>query len=123
MRRKLLNRLLLIGAAATAGALIAAPTVVGLSGNTSFSRDLRVPVPSGAHHVQPVDFAPSARHSPGDVASTDVTDDHGGDRRPSANAAAPTSTSDDGTSVIEDRHRGGDDRSDRSSDEDRGSDG
>lgn len=91
-----MNRLLLIGAAAVAGALIATPTVIGLSGNTSFSRDLQVPVPSGAHHVRPVDFSsaappaqdrtsPAARdrnrgedHPRRHVASSDATDDHGG---------------------------------------------
>jgi hypothetical protein len=128
MWTKAMNKLLLIGAAAAAGALIATPTVVGLSGNTSFSRDLRVPVPSGAHHVQPVDLSPSASRSPTEdatsharddrggvedhpgrhVAPSDATDDHGGLR------TSDSTRSGDGSPGTDDHSGGGNDRSGRS---------
>ncbi len=121
-----MNRLLMLGATAIAGALIATPTLIGLSGNTSFSRDLQVPVPPGAHDVQLSDLTPSVAHSapsasedrtsgpgaehgriedrPGhDVASSAATDDHGGLR--TANSSGPGGGSSGG-----DDHRGGDDR-------------
>jgi hypothetical protein len=97
-----MNRLLLIAAAAVAAPLIAAPTLVGLSGNTSFSRDIPVPVPSGAHHVRFVEPAsspapssprtesrsgrdrrgdgPTDDHPRASVAPTRGIDDHGGRR-------------------------------------------
>lgn len=113
------NRLLLIGATAAAGALIATPTVIGLSGNTSFTRDIHVPVPSGAHHVEASDLtpSPSAAHAtqsrpehhggvedhPGrDVASSGTTDDHGGLRTSNSGSGRGPSGSDD------DRGGGGD---------------
>ncbi|HZC73334.1 MAG TPA: hypothetical protein VE442_21745 [Jatrophihabitans sp.] len=117
-----MNRLLLIGGAAAAAALIATPTVVGLSGNTSFSRDLRVPVPSGAHHVQPSDLTSSPRedrrgdgrhgggaedHSGSGVAPSSTADDHGGLRTGgnSGPGGGPSGRGD---------HKGGDDHSGRS---------
>jgi hypothetical protein len=87
----MLNRLLVGAAGLVAGTLVATPAVLGLSGNSSFSRDIRVPVPSGAHQVQFVESSDSVRPSgepeptetgedrPGhDVVSGDATDDHGG---------------------------------------------
>lgn len=87
----MLNRLLIGAAGIVAGTLVATPAVLGLSGNSSFSRDIRVPVPSGAHQVHFTESSDSAqragepeptetvedrpRH---DVVSSDVTDDHGG---------------------------------------------
>jgi hypothetical protein len=95
--KRITNRLVLIGAAVLAAALVAAPTVLGLTGNTSFSRDLEVPVPSGARSVHfagpspaepsestaldtPHDAATEVREARrgSDVAAGDATDDHGG---------------------------------------------
>lgn len=130
MRNAVLNRIRLAGAVAAASALIATPTVVGLSGNTSFSRDLRVPVPSGAHDVRPSDLAPSSsphHHSGGrqqrgtggvedrpghDVAPSGTADDHGGLRTGGSSGPEPTSGS--GGSSSGDDDRGGDDRRGRS---------
>jgi hypothetical protein len=125
MWRNATNRMLLIGATAAAGALIATPTVLGLSGNTSFTRDIRVPVPSGAQHVQPRDLTPSpspsgqspseSRHHHGggaedhpghDVATSGATDDHGGLRTDNSGSGRGSSGPD--------QHGGGDDRSGRS---------
>ena len=87
----MLNRLLIGAAGLVAGTLVATPAVLGLSGNSSFSRDIQIPVPSGAHRVHFVDSSDgrhaslepepteSAEDRPGhDVVSTDATDDHGG---------------------------------------------
>jgi hypothetical protein len=87
----MLNRLLIGAAGLVAGTLVATPAVLGLSGNSSFSRDLHVPVPSGAHQVHFDDSSDAARHSaepepsesredrPGSgVVSSDANDDHGG---------------------------------------------
>ena len=87
----MLNRLLIGAAGLVAGTLVATPAVVGLSGNSSFSRDIRIPVPSGAHQVHFVESSDAAQPSlepepteriedrPGhDVVSSDATDDHGG---------------------------------------------
>lgn len=112
--------MLLIGATAVAGALIATPTVIGLSGNTSFTRDIHVPVPSGAQHVKLSDLTPAGPtrspeirredrggvedHPGRDVAPSDTTDDHGGLR--TDNSGSGRGASDD--------HNGGNDRSGRS---------
>lgn len=87
----MLNRLLIGAAGLVAGTLVATPAVLGLSGNSSFSRDIHVPVPSGAHRVHFVESSDGAHASiepepsesaedrPGhDVVSTEATDDHGG---------------------------------------------
>ena len=42
---------LVIATAGTASVLAAAPAVAGLVGNSSFSQQIPVPVPSGAHQV------------------------------------------------------------------------
>ena len=47
----MLNRLLIGAAGLVAGSLVATPAVLGLSGNSSFTRDIQVPVLSGAHRV------------------------------------------------------------------------
>jgi hypothetical protein len=95
----MLNRLLIGAAGLIAGSLVATPAVLGLSGNSSFSRDIQVPVPSGAHQVRFVEPEPSEATSatpqprsseltddrPGhDVVSSDATDDHGGLRSSSS---------------------------------------
>ena len=107
-----MNRLLLIVAATAGGALIATPAVIGLSGNTSFSRDIQVPVPSGAQHVELSDLTPTAsplrpeqtRHRdrggvedhPGrDVAPSGTTDDHGGLRTHNSGPGSGSSGPDD----------------------------
>ena len=88
----MLNRLLIGAAGLVASGLVAAPALLGLSGNSSFSRDIRVPVPSGAHQVHFAEPEPADRNSssvepapgatedhPGhDVVSGGATDDHGG---------------------------------------------
>ena len=94
----MLNRLLIGAAGLVAGTLVATPAVLGLSGNSSFSRDIQIPVPSGAHAVHFAEPEPgddrsgaptadperTAEDRPGDdVRSSDATDDHGGLRRSS----------------------------------------
>lgn len=86
----MLNRLLIGAAGLVAGTLVAAPAVLGLSGNSSFSRDIQIPVPSGAHQVHFTEPSDSTQpHEPEptetgedrpdrDVVSSDATDDHGG---------------------------------------------
>jgi hypothetical protein len=86
----MLNRLLIGAAGLLAGTLVATPAVLGLSGNSSFSRDIQIPVPSGAHQVHFVEAEPSDSRSrqpapsgtedhPGhDVVSGGGIDDHGG---------------------------------------------
>jgi hypothetical protein len=99
----MLNRLIIGAAGLVAGTLVAAPAVLGLSGNSSFSRDLQVPVPSGAHSVS---FdSPSRSNDDGPL--HDVGDDHGGAR----------AGGDDGV-----RHELGDDREVRRSGADDGDD-
>jgi hypothetical protein len=102
MWRKIMNRVLLIAAIAVAGAAIATPTVLGLSGNTSFTRDIRVPVPSGAHHVEPDDLVPSA--TPHDLAAN-RHEDHRGEDRP-GHDVAPSATTDDHGGLTTDHHGG-----------------
>jgi hypothetical protein len=111
----MLNRVLIAAATAVAAAAIAAPTMVGLTGNSSFSRSIPVPVPAGAHHVRLSDPAddrspsgqptssghPSsaARTShaeddrPGGVTSTARSDDHGGLRDTTVATPRPAATS------------------------------
>jgi hypothetical protein len=137
MWRKLINRMLLIGATAVAGALIATPAIIGLSGNTSFTRDIQVPVPSGAQHIQLSDLTPSAgpqhasarrrevrrgvedRHGvedhPGrDLAPSATTDDHGG-LRSDDHGGRRTDNSESGRGPSgTDDHGGRDDRAARS---------
>ena len=112
----MLNRLLLAVGGLIAAALVATPAVMGLSGNSSFSRDIQVPVPSGAHQVHfvtPSDRSPE--HSPSTgaqdrphhhTASSDAVDDHGGLRASSSSAPGGL---DDGPT-----HDVGDDHGDRS---------
>jgi hypothetical protein len=129
----MLNRLLIGAAGLVAGTLVATPAVLGLSGNSSFSRDIQVPVPSGAHQVHFVESSDGARPSlepeptesiedrPGhDVLSSDATDDHGGLR----------GSDDSGRGGLDDgpRHDIGDDHGGRRGGDDRdghggGSDG
>lgn len=81
---KFTNRLIVAGAATLAAALVAAPTVVGLRGNSSFTRDIPVPVPSGAHPAVFTEPEPSGSRitvddrPERDRVSSDATDDHGG---------------------------------------------
>jgi hypothetical protein len=122
----MLNRLLIGAAGLVAGTLVATPAVLGLSGNSSFSRDIRVPVPSGAHAVHFVEPEPgddrstssgpvpteSREDRPGhDVGSSDATDDHGGLR---ASGGPGRGGLDDGP-----RHDAGDDRGGRRGGDDR----
>jgi hypothetical protein len=114
----MLNRLLVGAAGLVAGTLVAVPAVLGLSGNSSFSRDIQVPVPSGARPVQfvessagphPVDRPSASRTAEDrvghDVGSSDAPDDHGGLRR---SARSGRDGRDDGP-----RHDAGDDRGGR----------
>lgn len=88
----MVNRLLIGAAGVLAGSLVATPAVLGLSGNSSFSRDIDVRVPSGAHQVRfaepelPASSPTTPRprrseltddHPRHDVASTEAIDDHG----------------------------------------------
>lgn len=120
---KFVNRLIVAGAATLAGALIAAPAVIGLRGNSSFTRDIPVPVPSGAHPAVFSEPEPSGGRTtvddrPGhDAVTHGATDDHGGRRH---DADAGTGSTDDaglpGDRHDDDRtgHRGSDDpRGDR----------
>jgi hypothetical protein len=130
----MLNRLLIGAAGLVAGTLVATPAVLGLSGNSSFSRDIPIPVPSGAHQVhftQPSDgSSPSLEPEPSesfedrpghDVRSSDGADDHGGLRGPGRGG------DDDGPGHdVGDDHggrRGGDDRSGHGGGSDDGSGG
>ena len=110
------NRLLIGAGALVAGTLVATPAVLGLSGNSSFSRDIQVPVPSGAHQVHFVENEPSDdrtvaprpaptalgehRRSRGrdDGARHDIGDDRGDDHGHAGRRGG-------------DDHSGGDDRS------------
>jgi hypothetical protein len=111
----MLNRLLIGAAGLVAGTLVATPAVLGLSGNSSFSRDIRIPVPSGAHQVHFTESPDGVQRSrepeptetgedrPGhDVVSSDATDDHGGRR---GSGGSGSGGLDDGT-----QHDAGDDR-------------
>ena len=101
----MLNRLIVGAVGLVAGSLVAAtPAVLGLSGNSSFSRDIKLPVPSGAHSVSfgsPSDGDDGALHDVGDDhggrrsgsddgASHDVGDDHGGRRSGSDDSSGPS---------------------------------
>jgi len=92
----MMHRLIMGAAGLVAASLVAVPAVLGLSGNSSFSRDIRVPVPSGARQVHFAEPAPSVSphgtpaprssertedHPGRDVASSGTADDHGGLRR------------------------------------------
>lgn len=122
----MLNRLLIGAAGLVAGTLVATPAVLGLSGNSSFSRDIQIPVPSGAHAVHFAEPEPgddrsgaptpdperTAEDRPGDdVRSSDATDDHGGLRR----SSGPGGGLDDGP-----LHDVGDDHGGRRGADDRG---
>ncbi len=85
----MLNRLLIGAAGLVAGSLVATPAVLGLSGNSSFTRDIQVPVPSGAHRVSfehgtsgsvSPTLSPASTHRRGhdDGPAHDLGDDHGG---------------------------------------------
>ena len=121
----MLNRLLIGAAGLVAGTLVATPAVLGLSGNSSFSRDIPIPVPSDAHQVhfvgssdgaQPA-FEPepieSTEDRPGhDVVSGDATDDHGGlrDSTGSGRDGLDDGPRHDAGDDHGGRHDGGDDR-------------
>jgi hypothetical protein len=93
------NRLLMGAAGLVAGTLVATPAVLGLSGNSSFSRDLQVPVPAGAHSVSFGTPTPSnsSDDRPGhDVVSGDAADDHGGLRGSADTSSAGRGADDDG---------------------------
>lgn len=120
----MLNKLLIGAAGLVAGSLVATPAVLGLSGNSSFSRDIHVPVPSGAHQVHFVESSDDSHAStepqpvettedrPGrDVVSSDASDDHGGLRQSSGSGRGG---SDDGLG-----HDVGDDHGGRSGDDSR----
>ena len=111
----MLKRLLIGAAGLVAGTLVATPAVLALSDNSSFSRDIRVPVPSGAHQVHFSDSSDHDRSSPEpqpsessedrpghDVVSSDAPDDHGGRRSSGGSGGGGL---DDGP-----RHDAGDDR-------------
>jgi hypothetical protein len=125
----MLNRLLIGAAGLVAGTLVATPAVLGLSGNSSFSRDIQVPVPSGAHQVHFVESSDGAQPSlepeptesiedrPGhDVVSSDATDDHGGLR-----GSDDSGSDGSGRGGLDDgpRHDIGDDHGGRRGDDDR----
>jgi hypothetical protein len=99
---------IVIATAGTASVLAAAPAVAGLVGNSSFSQQIPVPVPSGAHQVHqvedrlvvnsssPASSAPSrTRHAePGDdrggvTRTAEPGDDRGGSTT-STTSAAPS---------------------------------
>jgi hypothetical protein len=132
----MVHRLLIGAAGLVAGTLVATPAVLGLSGNSSFSRDIQVPVPSGAHLVQLADqeagddhgttAAPvsSSEDRPGhDLGSRDARDDDGGLR---GSGGPGRGGADDGLRHdVGDDHggpRGGDDRRGSNSGRDSGSD-
>ena len=121
----MLNRLLIAAAGLVAGTLVATPAVLGLSGNSSFSRDIPIPVPSGAHQVHFVESSDGAQPSlepeptestedrPGhDVVSGDATDDHGGlrDSTGSGRGGLDDGPRHDAGDDHGGRHDGGDDR-------------
>jgi hypothetical protein len=110
----MLNRLLIGAAGLVAGTLVATPAVLGLSGNSSFSRDIHVPVPSGAHRVHFVESSdgaeasiepepsettedrPRGKGGVDDGPQHDVGDDHG-DRRGGDNRDGGNSGPGDGS--------------------------
>lgn len=107
----MLNRLLIGAAGLVAGTLVATPAVLGLSGNSSFSRDIHVPVPSGAHRVHFVESSDGADASIEPEPSESAEDRPGDDVLSSAPGRGGL---DDGPSHdVGDDHdgrRGGDDR-------------
>jgi hypothetical protein len=124
-----MKRLLLLVAGLLAGALVAAPALLALNGNTSFSRDLPVPVPSGAHRIQLSDFSPSTagrEPEPGDDrgrSSSEPGDDRspvGVQRREDPRGPSLPSVSDDHGGL---RDRSGSGRDDGSGHGGRGRDG
>ncbi|MDT4917683.1 MAG: hypothetical protein QOH89_2383 [Pseudonocardiales bacterium] len=107
----MLNRLLMGAAGLVAGTLVATPAVLGLSDNSSFRRDLQVPVPSGAHSVTFATPTPTNSREDRlghDVLSSDASDDHGGLRGSAGISSSARSGDDDGL-----RHDVGDDHGGR----------
>ncbi|MDT4921051.1 MAG: hypothetical protein QOI15_1953 [Pseudonocardiales bacterium] len=95
----MLNRLLMGAAGLVAGTLVATPAVLGLSDNSSFRRDLQVPVPSGAHSVTFATPTPTNSREDRlghDVLSSDASDDHGGLRGSAGISSSARSGDDDG---------------------------
>lgn len=95
-----MNRLLIGVGAALAAVLVAAPATLALSGNTSFSRDIPVPVPSGAHQVHFADRSGTSS-SPESRAATTSGHRRGDDSghpedRPRSGGAASTAPDDHG---------------------------
>jgi hypothetical protein len=104
---KVANRLSIAGAATLAATLIAVPTVVGLHGNSSFTRDIPVPVPSGAHRAVFTEPQPSG--------SRRTMDDHPGrqDRSSAGNARDDRTGNPGSDDPAGDRHGSDDPAGDR----------
>jgi hypothetical protein len=75
---------IVIATAGTASVLAAAPAVAGLVGNSSFSQQIPVPVPSGAHQVHQVEdrlvvnSSSPASSAPSRTRHAEPGDDRGG---------------------------------------------
>jgi hypothetical protein len=108
--RTITSRLLLPVGGVLAAVLVAAPATLALSGNTSFSRDIPVPVPSGAHQVHFVDRSDSPAELR--VASSTTADDHGGLRSGAGSREAEPGDDSGGSrgdDSHDDSHESGDD--------------